>query len=223
MIKKIIRYALAILAVLGINPASAVVSFTLHDEFSGGAQPAGSVQVDVTNSGLDAVQLTITSFLVGTEFMSDLYLNLDPALSPVLLSFGAPVKFGSFANPGISKSADAFFADGGGAYDIKLAFSTSNAGGGVQRFNNTDTLTYLIGGIAGLDENDFKFPAAPHGGNGVYQAAAHIQAIIRDADGNTSGFIGTNGGGNNVPDGGTTVMLLGSALGCLGALRRRFA
>jgi hypothetical protein len=33
---------------------------------------------------------------------------------------------------------------------------------------------------------------------------------------------GTAFGENQVPDGGTTLMLLGSALACLGVLRRRF-
>jgi hypothetical protein len=81
--------------------------------------------------------------------------------------------------------------------------------------------------------------AAGTGGDQLYRlygvtddqrlASGSPQTVIIDQDNNESPdkeishitFFGT--GGAAVPDGGATVMLLGSALACLGALRRRFA
>jgi hypothetical protein len=216
--KKLTKYTLSAILGIGLSYNANAISFTLNDEFSGGAQPTGSVRLDITDSATNTVKLEITSLLVGTEFMSDLYLNLDPDLNASLLTFGVPTKIGSFNAPSISKVP--INADGGGTFDIKFTFSTSGMNGGSQRFNNGDTLTYLVSGITGLDAEDFNFFSQdPSGGHGYFKAAAHIQGIPRDANGKTSGFVGPNG----VPDGGTTLMLLGSALACLGALRRRFA
>jgi hypothetical protein len=210
------KYALGAMLAAGLSyNANAVLSFTLHDEFSGGQQPVGSLQVDITNSGANAVDLKITSLLFGTEFLDELYLNLDPTLNPTLLNFGAPTRTGSFGlNPVVSTGVDAFQADGGGKYDINFQFDIAPPG---DRFDGIDTITYHVTGITGLDENDFNFFSSPAGGNGIHQAAAHIQGVGTNANG--SGFIAPNG----VPDGGATVMLLGTALACLGALRRRFA
>jgi len=57
-----------------------------------------------------------------------------------------------------------------------------------------------------------------------YDAAAHIFVTLNGGTTNT-GFTGYAGetGGNIVPDGGTTVMLLGVALGALGMVRRYLA
>jgi protein with PEP-CTERM/exosortase system signal len=214
------KYALSALLGISISYNANALQFVLHNEFSGGQQPVGSLQVDITNSGANAVDLKITSLLSGTEFLDELYLNLDPALNPTLLSFGAPTRgvgssFGS--DPVVSTGVNAFDADGGGSYDINFQFDIAPPG---DRFNNSDSITYHVTGITGLDESDFNFLAAPHGGNGVFTAAAHIQGVGPNADG--SGFIAPNGV-PGVPDGGSTVMLLGGTLACLGALRRRLA
>ena len=217
------KYALSALLGISISYNANALQFVLHNEFSGGQQPVGSLQVDITNSGANAVDLKITSLLSGTEFLDELYLNLDPALNPSLLSFGVTARTGSFGplvggtDPVVSKGVNAFDADGGGSYDINFQFDIAPPG---DRFNNSDSITYHVTGITGLDESDFNFLAAPHGGNGVFTAAAHIQGVGPNADG--SGFIAPNGV-PGVPDGGSTVMLLGGTLACLGALRRRLA
>jgi hypothetical protein len=58
--------------------------------------------------------------------------------------------------------------------------------------------------------------------NGVF-AAAHIFVTTSPANASNSALatgFAANGGGTQVPDGGTTVMLLGAALGALGMARR---
>jgi VPDSG-CTERM motif len=54
---------------------------------------------------------------------------------------------------------------------------------------------------------------------GPFDAEAHVRQSVGNPQGLT-GFAGESGGGTTVPDGGTTVMLLGSALGVLGLIRR---
>jgi VPDSG-CTERM motif len=216
------KYALTALLGIGVSYNANALQFILKNDFSGGATPTGSLQVDITNAGTDTVQLKITSLLVGTEFVSDLYLNLDPALTASSLNFGTPTRTGTFGlDPVITTSSPPpLNADGGGTFDIRFAFDTAPPG---DRFGSggppADSLTYTVTGITGLDETDFNFLSQPpSGGNGFFAAAAHIQGITPNSEGETSGFVGPT-----VPDGGSTVMLLGGALACLGALRRRLA
>jgi hypothetical protein len=215
---KLTKYALGAILAVGISQnANATLSFTLHDEFSGGDQPLGSVLVDFTNAGANAVDLTITSQLVNLEFLGALYLNLNPAYDPNDLNFALTGSTGTFGSPTISTGTDAFKADGDGLYDILVDFNIAPPG---DRFNDTDSVTFTLTGITGLVEGDFNFLSAPSGGHGPFLAAAHIQGVGPNGEG--SGWIAP-GNGAPVPDGGATVMLLGTALACLGALRRRFA
>ena len=78
--KKLTIYTLSAILGIGISYNANALSFTLHNEFSGGQQPVGSLQVDITNSGANAVDLKISSLLFGTEFLDELYLNLDSGL-----------------------------------------------------------------------------------------------------------------------------------------------
>jgi hypothetical protein len=76
-----------------------------------------------------------------------LYLNLDPALNPTLLSFGTPTRTGSFGtNPVVSTGVNGSDADGGGSYDINFQFDIAPPG---DRFNSLDTITYHVTGIMG--------------------------------------------------------------------------
>lgn len=217
------KYALSALLGVSVSYNANALQFDLNTQFSGGAQPAGFLRVVITDGAplTNTVQITLTSFLQGTEFASDVYLNLDPALNPSLLTgftgLGTPASTtGTFVNPTVNLGANGFSADGGGNYDINFAFQT---GPPSARFNNGDSVTYLVGAtFTGLDATDFNFLSQPpNGGNGFHPAAAHIQAIAPNSSGSTSSFVST------VPDGGATAMLLGIALASLGAFQRRLA
>jgi VPDSG-CTERM exosortase interaction domain len=212
------KYALSTLLGVSISYNANALTFDLNTQYSGGAQPSGFLRVAITDTGTPStVQITLTSFLQGTEFASDVYLNLDPTLNPSLLTgLVTPTSTtGTFVNPTVNLGANAFSADGGGRYDINFAFQT---GPPSARFDNGDSVTYLVGGITGLDALDFSFLSQPpNGGNGFHIAAAHIQAITPNSSGSTSSFVST------VPDGGATAMLLGIAFVSLGAFRRRLA
>ena len=163
------------------------------------------------------MDLRIDAQLVGTEFVTGLYLN--SIVNPTLLNFGDPTGgSGGFEDPSISLASNTFRPDGDGFFDILLEFENAPPGA---RFDNSDFITYHITLTSGLlsegNFNAFSAPGPGPGNPGPFQAAAHIQGIGPEGEG--SGFIAPNG----VPDGGMTMMLLGSALACLGALRRRFA
>jgi VPDSG-CTERM motif len=214
--KKLINYTLSAILGIGISYNANALTFDLTDEFSGGQQPTGFVRVEITDT-----TLTITSFLDGTEFLGDLFLNFNEAkdVSALVFTEDTSLTLGSFTDPIITTDAPPpLNADGGGTFDIRFTFDTSD--GTSTRFDTTDSITYVISGISGLVAADFDFLSEdPSGGNGFFKAAAHIQGVGPDGEG--SGFVGP--GVPGVPDGGTTMMLLGTALACLGALRRRFA
>lgn len=155
---------------------------------SGGSLPAPtgpapwlSVELDDVTPG--NVKVTInTSGLQGTEFVSDLYLNLDPAINPTTLSLTKLNQTGSFTDPTISLGENGYKADGDGYYDIDLGFSTSHG----STFTVGDSITYQIS-VAGLDANSFEFGSQMGGGAGTYLAAAHVQSI--GADGSSSAWI----------------------------------
>jgi hypothetical protein len=214
---KKLSIALVLILAAGLVQTAAALTIQLSTEFSGGTSPSGSppwvtvVATDVAGG----VNLTLTnSNLTGREFVSEIYLNLTSSLLGTL-SFTNPVKTGTFALPTISSSSGPteFPADGGGYFDLRIAFATDD----VNRFGAGEALSYLVTSSgSGFNANSFNLQSEPGGGNGTWTAAAHVQAIGAN-DG--SGWIGGNATG--VPDAGPTVSLLGLALVGLGLLGRR--
>ena len=112
---------------------------------------------------------------------------------------------------------DANKADGDGWYDIYMAFDTS----GGTKFEGTESIVFNITGGAGLNAESFNLESVPGGGNGTYVSAAHVQGI---SYGEGSAWIGDGSQPPppSVPDGGSTLMLLGMAVISLPVLRRTF-
>jgi hypothetical protein len=166
--------------VLGTYAADAAVITKLADfEFSSGTSPAGAapwltVRFD-DGGGSGSVTLTFEATnLVGTEFVSGLYLNVDPAISPGSLSFSTPVKTGSFTTPTISLATNSYKADGDGYFDILLSFATG--GGASSKFGPAEALSYTITGPASLTAASFDFLSSS-GSKPGYPIAAHVQSI----------------------------------------------
>ena len=162
------------------------------------------------------VQLTVTNLGLSTgEFVSGLYLNLNPAYNSSLgnLLFTPVSSSGSFTAPSISLGVDSFKADGDGKYDILFNFDTSGSG----RFEANEAFTYTITGIPGLVSTDFIFLSMPAGGHGPFDAAIHIQGIaIGD-----SGWADPSKGGvivGNVPEPSSGILLV-VAMGLVGGGR----
>jgi hypothetical protein len=193
-------------------PAEALVITRLAShEFSNGTPPAGSapwltVRFD-DGGGSGSVALTFEATnLVGSEFVSGLYLNVDPAINPTSLSFVNPVKTGSFDTPSISRSTDSYKADGDGYFDILLSFATG--GSASSRFGAGETLSYTINGPASLTAASFNFLSSS-GNKPGHPIAAHVQGIGQD--GAFSGWV-------TAPEPASLVLL---ALSVVGMLHRR--
>jgi hypothetical protein len=173
----------------------------------------------------DTVQLILTASLEGAgEFVTEWDFNSS------VLPLSITQNTGDAAT--ILQSSNAFKADGDGNYDLSFVFSSSPP-----RMEGTDTATFTITGtgitVATFDQLSF----GSGGSGGPFRSAAHIQGIANSTGGGTcSGWVGdsasnTNGNGQtgscgngtnppSVPDGGTTLTLLGLALGGIGAVRR---
>lgn len=200
--------------------ASAAV-ITLGEEFSGASDPSGTppwLQATFTDV-VGGVQLTLASLLQDpAEFVDEWMFNLDPTLDPTALSIAYQSRTGSFgSNPVVSTGVNAFKADGDGFYDIRFVFDKAPPS---DRFGNTDSVTYLISGITGLDAADFLF-WDQGGSKGDFMSAAHIQGIA--PDGQNSGWIGGDDGSlppEQIPEPGM-LFLMGAGLLGLGMARRR--
>lgn len=187
----------------------------------GSVAPAGSTPwltlTTTTLSGTNAgkVQLEFyASGLIGPEYVDEWYLNIDPAINPTNLSFGSAVKTGSFSLPTINLGTNSYKAGPDGRFDIKLLFSTSNSGGGVNRFTAGDKLTYTVSySLGSITAESFDFFSAPEGAYGPYHTAAHVQATGLDAKG--SAWV------NSVPEPGPPLQALVLGAAFLALHRRR--
>jgi hypothetical protein len=151
--------------------------YQFDNSFSGGVPGGHAPWVGATfQDSSQGVLLTVDNGgLIGTEFLSELYLNINPADNTKIssLKFTLEGETAGVSAPTIQTGVDHFKADGDGLYDVLFSFATANAG----RFGAGDSVTYLISGIPGLTAADFQFLSTPDGGHGPFDAAGHIQGI----------------------------------------------
>lgn len=148
------------------------ITFELNYEFTGGASPSGPppwVVVELIDAA-GGVQLTIrNSGLTGSEFNRTTFLNVADAYVGSL-QFTQQAKLGTFDDPVISQGLDAFRANSGEYFDVRLEFATAN-GDGTKRFGAGESVTYLITStISGLDAQDFNLTSVG-GHRGPFHAA----------------------------------------------------
>lgn len=220
---KKLTQAFALIVALGLVHSAGALTFQLNYVFDpGSTAPAGTapwVTVMISDA-VGGVNLTITnSNLTGLEYTSELYLNLAPDLISTL-DFTNPQVTGTMALPTVSQGLNAFKADGGGYFDLQLGFATASA----NRFGAGEAIGYFVtSSQAGFSAASFNLLSQPSGGNGVWNAAVHIGATPDGGAG--SAWVGNRGGDAPpvVPDAGSTLGLLGTALLVLGILGRRNA
>ncbi|MFO0895819.1 MAG: hypothetical protein U0836_00200 [Pirellulales bacterium] len=165
--RAVLLAALALAGAAGPLTAGTVV-FDSSFEYSSGTAPAGAppwLRATFDDGGKSgSVTLTFAAQnLVGSEFVSNLYFNLDPTLDPTQLVFGSITKVGAFDDPAITAGVNAFKAGPDGKFDLQFAFATSGAGGGSHRFGAGESISLTISGIASLVANSFDFLSAPDG------------------------------------------------------------
>ncbi len=162
-------------------------------EFSGAYPPHGEtpwLTATFTDSGPESVTMELDlDNLVDMEYLGMVLFNLDPALDPTNLSFGEPIKNGSFLDPVISTGVDVFNGDGAHGFDIKFDFALSNPQQSTSRFGPGESMAIEISGDS-LTAGSFDFL---NGGQGPkhYIAAAHVQGI---------GDLGESSGWVTVPE-----------------------
>lgn len=230
VLSRVIANGLAI-ALIGVacisatqSKAASGVTYQFDNEFSSGTPPAGAapwITATIQNVTPGTVQLTIANNgLIGSEFVSGFYINLNTNFSPLNLSISYVSSIGSFTVPSIGsgtieRGTDSYKADGDGKYDVLFDFSTVSG----NTFGAGDSITYQISGISGLTADDFVYLSAPNGGHGPFYAAAHVQGI--GAGGSLSGWVEPSLGALPiaVPEPSSCV-LLGLPLGILAFVRR---
>jgi hypothetical protein len=189
---------------LAAAPATAtVITFELDTEFSGAQEPQGTppwvVATFDDGGGTGTVTLTLeTSGLVGNEFLTRFYFNLDPNFAANSLGFAnedtTDTGFISF-----TRGNDCCKADGDGAFDGLFQFASGD-------FTAAETWSIDLT-LAGITANSFDFLSASSGGDsGGLSAAAHVQGINdpvfcagQEPDCG-SGWITGNGNGFEVPE-----------------------
>lgn len=199
----------------GMQQASAAITWTFGTEFSGsGSSLSGPVIVTLDDGG-GTGNVTVTIDATGldgtlTEYVSGLYLNLNPDLP--LMSLSMITDGGSVDPISAPKAYNAHKADGDGFFDIRVNWGNQSFTAG-----ETDTLTFSL---AGLTEGDFDFLSAPGPGgtSGPFVAALRARSLGDDGEG--SGWFYPETVPVTVHEPGT-LTLFGAGLIGLGAVRRR--
>ena len=222
--------AILFLTAISLVPAPAsALSFTipLTQVFSGNVPDSTSpyltalFQDGITctpDCGANEVQLILTASLEDpSEFVTEW--DFNSGVLPLTVTLQSIT---GAAAPTITQGSNHEKAGGNGLYDLAFFFASGPPG---DRFNGTDTASFLITGT-GINAQTFNQLSAPAGGaGGPFLSAAHIQGI----EPNCSGWVSSSGPDTNgndgacgsvVPDGGATLTLLGLALGAIGAARR---
>lgn len=149
------------------------LTFKLVDEFSGAVQPTGTLEATFLKVGND-VQLTLTSNLKASEFVSLWYFNFNPNLDIVNVT----------PPSGVLVDEDNLKADGDGDFDFGFSFGNGVFGEG------DGPLVYTISASRELFASDFNFLSEPAGGQGPFKSAAHVQGVYNPNNpepNNTSG------------------------------------
>ena len=178
--------------------------------------PSGSgpwATAKFTNLGLNQVEFLLTLNLVGDEFVSDFSFNLNPALDVTDLDFTDVATVGQFILPSITRVTNGVNEGQGTRFDFGFDFTTSNSSGGSRRFNETDSLSYIMTytGSGTFNSSSFNYIDATN----KRKAIAHIQSI---GECDTSAWISPRNS-NTIPEPRAALML--GAFGFITLLRRR--
>ena len=184
------------IAGLGLQQAQAFQSILNVSNLSGATGPFGTVDISVSGQTATITFTAAAGYSFGDGSSAAVELNSN-SFTPGTISPGNSPTFA------LNQTADGF-----GNFDLAVDQHDFSVHLSSITFTVTNTdigVTWLADGSNVLEFNEKDFDAAAH--------------IFSDALGKT-GFAGEGPGTPTVPDGGTTVMLLGAALSALGIVRR---
>ncbi len=212
---KYIAPVLIAIACFGLQQAKAVTVYSLtvgNSAISGYPPPYGSASVTLVGSTatitFTAANTAAFQYLFGNGSSVDVNVNGGFTVGPITGTQLPGFTLTSYSNAG-AKNVDGF-----GVFNL-----TIDGGAGYTTSSNsiTFTVTQTSGTPWATDAN-----VLTANGNGAF-VAAHIFVAAFPASPAAGALVtgfAANGGAVNAPDGGTTVMLLGAALGALGMARR---
>lgn len=210
------------LSLLAISAARAdMISYNLdngNSAVSGYSSPYGVVNVDLTDP--THATITFTSDVVsGNIYLFGAASAVDVNVNATAWSIG-PI---TGSNGGTGFSASSLSDGGSGNVDGRGSFNeTINSAGGFT--TSSDKVTFTLTDTSGTWASAANVLTANNNGNYV---GAHIMVTSYPANAdngaNVTGYAGgdTPNTPNSVPDGGSTIIFLGSALAALGWVRRK--
>ncbi len=208
-ISAVIGICIFLSAQLSVNAGS--LNITYGNVFSG-TTPAGSapwLTAVFTDDSSGTVQLTLSGAgLSDSDYVSGWYFNVIDGVNPSDLTFTPESQTGTFTSSA-SAALNNFKADGSGKYDIMFGFSNGVFTGG-------DSITYTIGGVAGLDASDFDAVCCKSAGIGPFLSAADIKF----SDQSDNWVYGVDPP-SSVPDNSETILLLGIGILALEGARKK--
>jgi hypothetical protein len=161
---------IALLGALMLSNAFAVTTLTYNIDtvLVGTVQPYQATPwglITINELDDDSVLLSIDSHLYHGAYYSSIGLNLVDSFAFAPVTFTAYPVTGGFTLPTISVGNDVKSGGAGVGYDIWFDFATSNANGGIQRFNMDDFYTYRVDGVGINDFNTTNNPVIFHAQN----------------------------------------------------------
>lgn len=203
-------------------PAGATVITYVLDDTVEGDTPSGFPTMTFDDGGSSgSVDLTIDATgLSGGEYLASVFFNFADAGSQTL-TFTRTGGTGPLSGFTFGQGSNNQDSPGNqGQFDISIAFTESNANGGLLRFDADETLIFTITG-AGITADDFALISAPEGpNNGDNFALARVRGIAGGGSASVADSDGPGGGEEPVPEP-AALGLFGLGILALGLRRRR--
>jgi hypothetical protein len=208
-LRKIIGLGLVAAAALTfVQPAQAAYIYSFTEITNNSSiDVSGQLAVEVTDAGAGQVAFTFTNSGPLASSITDVYFDDGTLLGIASVTNGTGVDFSQGASPGELPGGSAI------SFQTTAGFSAdSNPPTQPMGVNPGETLTITFNLINGMTFADTIAAIEQATGDGSLRIGLHVQGL---SDGQSESYV------NKVPDGGTTMSLLGFGLAAIGAYARR--